>query len=79
MANKFFDEEFRAAYAKLEVDARAAGMTISAVCQASGVGRALPARWKNPACVPETVAKLTAMQQAVERQLAINKSSAKAK
>lgn len=66
MAN--FEQEFFAALDKLEVDAKAVGLNLTAICKETGVSRATPSRWRRE--VPMTVQLLKQMQAVVVKKAA---------
>ena len=61
-----FKKIFLDAIDKLEVDAKAVGMTLTSVCRETNVSRATPDRWRKK--LPTTIQLLTDMQEVVERK-----------
>lgn len=63
-----YEDEFKARVSKLERDAQAAGLNLTAVCREAGVSRATPDRWRKK--TPKTIALVTAMEAIVAREAA---------
>src|SRR5260221_13322501 len=61
---KTFEDDFRVAIDSLQCDARAAGVSMTAICQTARVSRACTSRWKK---TPSTVETLTRLQLALEK------------
>lgn len=59
-----FEKTFQEALDKLEVDAKAVGLTLTSICRDTGVSRATPDRWRKEP--PKTVELLKKMQEVVE-------------
>ena len=65
---EYFDAVFRARIAKLENDAKAAGMNFTTICKEVGVSRATPDRWKRG--TPRTIEIVAQMEKFVAAERA---------
>lgn len=63
MSTGSYIKDFYATLDRLEVDAKAVGLTLTSICKITKISRATPDRWRRE--VPTTVMLLERMQQVV--------------